>query len=149
MHRSGAQIYYAVAASRLYAEPKRLEKLGYLTSTKEPGRTRDRTVYRLTDKGVAALSAWMNEPAAFPRVTGEPIIRLLATDLVGEPATRASLLGMRAELAELRNELDEAELRAESLPQRRKYLLLNHSLARRIVDTYDEWLDEVAAELQP
>jgi hypothetical protein len=91
----------------------------------------------------------MNEPAAFPRVTGEPIIRLLATDLVGEPATRASLLGMRAELAELRNELDEAELRAESLPQRRKYLLLNHSLARRIVDTYDEWLDEVAAELEP
>jgi len=56
---------------------------------------------------------------------------------------------MRAELAELRNELDEAELRAESLPQRRKYLLLNHSLARRIVDTYDEWLDEVAAELEP
>jgi DNA-binding PadR family transcriptional regulator len=103
------RVYRAGSPSQYYAEPKRLERLGYLTSTKEPGRTRERTVYRLTDKGVAALSAWMDEPAAFPRVTGEPIIRLLATDLVGEPATRASLLGMRAELADVRRELDEAE----------------------------------------
>jgi DNA-binding PadR family transcriptional regulator len=143
------QVYRAGSPSQYYAEPKRLERLGYLTSTKEPGRTRERTVYRLTDKGVAVLRAWMDEPAAFPRVTGEPIIRLLATDLVGEPATRASLLGMRTELDELRRELDEAELRAESLPHRRKYLLLNHSLVRRIVDTYETWLDEVAAELEP
>ena len=34
--------------SQYYAEPKRLARLGYLEATKEPGRTRERTMYRLT-----------------------------------------------------------------------------------------------------
>jgi DNA-binding PadR family transcriptional regulator len=144
---SAAHVYRAAATSQYYAEPKRLERLGYLSSTKEPGRTRERTVYRLTEQGREALRAWMRQPAAFPRLTGEPIIRLLATDLTGEPAARSSLLAMRAELAEARRELDEAVARAESIPHRRKYLLLNHVLARRIVDAYDEWLDDVEREL--
>ena len=38
--------------SQYYAEPKRLAKLGYLDARKEPGKTRDRTVYTLTDKGL-------------------------------------------------------------------------------------------------
>ena len=38
--------------SQYYAEPKRLAKLGYLEARKEPGKTRDRTVYTLTDKGL-------------------------------------------------------------------------------------------------
>lgn len=142
-----ASVYRSAAPSQYYAEPKRLERLGYLTSRKEPGKTRERTVYRLTDEGIAALRAWMRHPAAFPRVTGEPIVRLLAADVVGEAPTRDSLLAMRAELAEARHELDEAVPRAATLPHRSKYLLLNHALARRIVDAYDEWLDEVAREL--
>ena len=147
MVEGGGRVYRSAAPSQYYAEPKRLEQLGYLSASKEPGRTRERTVYHLTDRGLAALRAWMDEPAAFPRVTGEPIVRLLAADLVGEGATRASLLAMRAELEEARRELDLAEDRAETIPHRSKYLLLNHALARRIVAAYDEWLDEVAAAL--
>jgi DNA-binding PadR family transcriptional regulator len=142
-----ARVYRSASPSQYYAEPKRLERLGYLTSTKEPGRTRERTVYRLTEKGLDALRTWMEAPSAFPRVAGEPIVRMLAADLVGEGPTRTSLLGMRGELAEIRRELDAAEERAEGLPHRRKYLLLNHTLARRVVDTYDAWLDEVARQL--
>ena len=41
--------------SQYYVEPKRLARLGYLEARKEPGRTRERTVYSLTDKGVEAL----------------------------------------------------------------------------------------------
>ncbi len=143
----GGHVYRSAAASQYYAEPKRLERLGYLRSTKEPGRTRDRTVYHLTDRGLEALREWMREPAAFPRVTGDPVVRLLASDLVGEPSVRESLLAMRGELAAARQELDEAEARAEAFPHRRTYLLLNHALARRIVDAYDDWLDDVAREL--
>ena len=66
MNRRGGQIYYAVAASRLYAEPKRLETLGYVTSEKRPGKTRERTFYTLTAKGRAALRDWMLEPPAAP-----------------------------------------------------------------------------------
>src|SRR5215472_18018594 len=41
--------------SQYYVEPKRLARLGYLETRKEPGKTRERTVYRLTEKGLAAL----------------------------------------------------------------------------------------------
>jgi hypothetical protein len=37
MNRRGGQIYYSVAPSRQYAEPKRLEELGYVTSEPRPG----------------------------------------------------------------------------------------------------------------
>jgi DNA-binding PadR family transcriptional regulator len=144
---SGGRIYHAASPSQYYAEPKRLEALGYLTSAKEPGRTRDRTVYHLTERGLDALREWMTHPAALPRLTGEPVIRLLAADLVGEAPVRASLLALREEIAELRVELAEAELRAQTLPHRTKYLLLNHGLARRMFDTYEAWLDDVEREL--
>jgi DNA-binding PadR family transcriptional regulator len=147
MVEGSGSIYRSAAPSQYYAEPKRLERLGLLASTKQPGRTRERTVYRLTEEGLAALRGWMQEPTAFPRVTGEPIVRMLAADLVGESEARSSLLAMRAELEDARRELDEAEARAASIPHRRKYLLLNHGLARRIVDTYDQWLDDVEREL--
>ena len=45
MMRRG-RIYWAAAESHYYSEPKRLERLGYLTSRKAPGRTRERTHYR-------------------------------------------------------------------------------------------------------
>ena len=54
MARQG-RIYAAAADSQFYAEPKRLERLGYLSSRKEPGRTRERTHYSLTRKGLKAL----------------------------------------------------------------------------------------------
>ena len=41
--------------SQYYVEPKRLAKLGYLEARREPGKTRERTVYTLTEKGLEAL----------------------------------------------------------------------------------------------
>ena len=77
--------------SQYYAEPKRLAKLGYLDARKEPGKTRDRTVYTLTEKGLEALREWARTPVAFTPVKSELLIRLLIADLVGEAATRASV----------------------------------------------------------
>ena len=34
-----------------------------------------------------------------------------------------------------------------TIPSRERYLLLNHSLARRIVKAHSDWLDEVEREL--
>jgi DNA-binding PadR family transcriptional regulator len=41
--------------SQYYVEPKRLARLGYLEARKEPGQTRERTVYTLTEAGAAEL----------------------------------------------------------------------------------------------
>jgi DNA-binding PadR family transcriptional regulator len=146
MARSG-RIYWDAADSQWYAEPKRLETLGHLSSRKEPGRTRQRTHYTLTDKGRAALAEWMQEPARFPRIQHEAVTRLLAADLVGEQAVLDSLRALREEIADISARLDAAEAIATAIPSRERYLLLNHRLARRIVKAHTDWLDEVEREL--
>src|SRR5919109_1258687 len=54
MARHGRILDWA-GESQYYTEPKRLAKLGYLAARREPGKTRERTVYTLTDKGLEAL----------------------------------------------------------------------------------------------
>lgn len=146
MARQG-RVYGEFAESQWYAEPKRLARLGYLSARTEPGRTRPRTHYELTEKGREALAAWMREPSGFSRIFMEPAIRLLAADLVGEEPTLESLRGLRPQVDDLLARLDVAEAAAAALPHRERYLLLNHRLARRIVQAHVEWLEEVEREL--
>src|SRR3954470_19948743 len=80
MARSGRFLDWA-GESQYYVEPKRLAKLGYLDARKEPGKTTERTVYTLTDKGLTALRAWAATPARFTPVKSEALVRLLAADL--------------------------------------------------------------------
>jgi len=147
MMRQG-RVYESAAESQYYAEPKRLERLGYLQSRKVPGRTHDRTHYELTPKAVDALHDWMATPPECPQLGADPILRLLAADLVGEAPARASLLRLRDDLADLRDRLAVADAVADTLPHRAKYLRLNHRLARRVVDAYEDWLDEIERELE-
>lgn len=146
MSRQG-RIYIGFADSQWYAEPKRLERLGYLSAQKKPGKTRERTHYSLTRKGRDALKDWMREPSGFSRIQLEPAWRLLAADLVGEEAVVASLAGLREEIADLNAQIDAGEAIADRLPHRERYLRLNHRLARRIVKAHEDWLDEVEREL--
>ena len=55
MAQRGRMLAWA-GESQYYTEPKRLAKLGYLSARKAPGKTRERTVYTLTDKGRQALA---------------------------------------------------------------------------------------------
>jgi DNA-binding PadR family transcriptional regulator len=133
--------------SQYYSEPKRLAELGYLEARKEPGKTRDRTVYTLTDRGLEALRDWARTPAHFTPVKSELLVRLLIADLVGEPSTRASVLALREEIAELSARVDEAEASAEELPHRRKYLLLIAGFLRGLLELHLELIEEVEREL--
>ena len=90
MMRQGAWAYWTSSQSQYYAEPKRLEGLGLLSAASAPGRTHDRTVYRLTEAGREALAAWLGTPAAFPRVQNEAAVRLLgASSPIPRPCSRA------------------------------------------------------------
>jgi DNA-binding PadR family transcriptional regulator len=139
--------YWSTSPSHYYAEPKRLEELGYLTSEKTPGKTRERTHYSLTRKGEQALEAWLREPTPFPRVQSEGPVRLMAGDFADDAALVASIAAMRDEIAELEADLDEGERIAETLPQRERYLKLVHRLGRRQLAAYRDWVDEVEREL--
>ena len=142
------RIYDWVGESQYYVEPKRLARPGYLDARKEPGKTRERTVYTLTDKGLAALREWAGTPVHYPRMEHEPLTRVLVADLVGEAAVRESLGTLRDDIADLSERLDEAEAAAERLPHRRKYLLMGHRLNRRLLAVHLEWLDEIERELE-
>jgi DNA-binding PadR family transcriptional regulator len=147
MTRRGARLYWSAAPSKIYAEPKRLEQLGYVTSRLEPGRTRDRNWYTLTIAGRAALREWIATPAGFPRVYHDAVVRLLAGDLADDETVLASLGGLRQELKELGVLLDEAERVAASIPHRERNLRLVHSLGRRLVSAHADWLDEIEESL--
>jgi DNA-binding PadR family transcriptional regulator len=133
--------------SQYYTEPKRLAELGYLSARKEPGKTRERTVYTLTDKGLEALREWAQTPATFTPLKSEPLLRLLICDLVGEATTRESMTALRDDIADLRARLDDAEQRAHQLPHREKYLLLTTAFMRRYLDLHLELIDTVELEL--
>src|SRR5919198_6480280 len=122
MARRGRMLAWA-GESQYYVEPKRLAKLGYLDARKEPGKTRERTVYTLTDKGLDALRKYAKTPVRFTPLKSEPLLRLLIADLVGEEVTRASLLTLREHIADLFQRLEQSAASAERLPHRRKYLL--------------------------
>src|SRR5579885_1210461 len=129
--------------SQYYVEPKRLARLGYLEARREPGRTRERTVYTLTDRGLAALTDWARTPARFTPLKSEALVRLLAADLVGPDETRAGLATLRDDLADLRERVRESAAVAQALPPRRGYLLLVLGFFERLFDLHDELLAEV------
>ena len=148
MARRGRMLDWA-GESQYYAEPKRLAKLGYLDARKEPGKTRERTVYTLTSRGRRALREYARTPVAFTPVKSDLLLRLLIADLVGEATTRESVATLRADVADLLERVAEAEASAEDLPHRRKYLLLVTGFLRRLLDLHLELVDEVERELAP
>jgi DNA-binding PadR family transcriptional regulator len=148
MVRQGGPVYWTAAASKVYLEPKRLAELGYVRGRAVPGETREKTVYRLTPKGRAALRAWLRSPARFPRIQDEAHLRLLAGDQIRDEEILASLAGLREQLRELHALVDEMEAGEARLPHKRRNLALAHRLARRLVEAYDGWIDEVEAELR-
>jgi PadR family transcriptional regulator AphA len=146
MVRRGRMLEWA-GESQYYTEPKRLAELGYLQARKEPGKTRERTVYALTEKGLDALREWAETPTRFTPVKSELLVRLLVADLVGEDATRESVTALRAEIADLETRLDEAETGADRLPHRSKYLLLNLDFLRALLALHLDLIERVEREL--
>ena len=148
MARRGQRLFWAGAESKIYAQPKRLEELGYLTSEKRPGKTRERTHYMLTEEGLTAVREWLALPCPFPRIQSEAAIRVQASDLAEDASVVVeSLRSLRDEIAELSAILDESARREVQFPHRRSQLRLLHSLGRRVLRAHQEWIEEVEHEL--
>ena len=129
--------------SQYYTEPKRLADLGYLAARREPGKTRERTVYSLTDKGLRALSEWAQTPASLTPLKSEALIRLLIGDLVGDEATRRSIGHLHDEITDIEARLDDAERRAAELPHRERNLRAVFAFLRGYLDLHRELIERV------
>ena len=148
MARRGRILDWA-GESQYYVEPKRLARLGYLEARKEPGRTRERTVYSLTDKGLDALARYARSVVTVMPVKSDALLRLLICDLVGEEVTRKSMATLRDDIGKLREGLDESERSAYDHPHRERYLLLVVDFLRRLLDLHEQLVDDVERELGP
>ena len=142
MARRGRILDWA-GESQYYTEPKRLARLGYLDARRAPGKTRERTVYTLTDRGLNAVRAYGATAVELSPLKSEPLLRLLLADLVGEETTRESLMTLREDIADILERLDESELSAATLPHRSKYLLMTTRFLRRFVELHLDLVDEV------
>src|SRR4029450_7813316 len=148
MARDGRILDWA-GESQDYVEPKRLAKLGYLEARKAPGKTRERTVYTLTEQGRQALIDYGGTRVSVTPLKSDALLRLLVCDLVGEDITRESLATLREDIAELRARLEDSEARARELPHREKYLLLAIEFLRGFLDLHAELFENVERELAP
>lgn len=143
MTRQGGPVYWGGAPSRLYAEPKRLAELGYLTASTKPGRTHPRTVYHLTARGRTVLRRWLSTPSRFPRIKNEPHLRLLAGDLLTNEEIIRSFRGMLPELDQLEALVDQMYTQADRVPHRTTYLRLSHGYARKLIALHRDWVADV------
>jgi DNA-binding PadR family transcriptional regulator len=148
MARRGRILDWA-GESQYYVEPKRLARLGYLDARREPGKTRERTVYTVTEKGLEALREYAATPARVTPVKSDALLRLLIADLVGEAPTRASLDALREDVADLLARIEENEESARALPHRAKYLLMVNDFLRGLLDLHLQLVDRADAELAP
>jgi DNA-binding PadR family transcriptional regulator len=140
-------MFWTASPSQVYAEPKRLLDLGWISADKESAKTRNRTLYRLTDAGREALREWVRRPVGFPRLQHEAAIHIFAGDMVEDGELLAGLQRLRADIEEMHRILDTNVARAPSIPHRTRYLLLEQDLGRRLLRAHEEWLDAVEAEL--
>src|ERR1700720_3677888 len=92
---SRGHMYHPWPASQVYAEPKRLLRFGWVRSEKQPGRTRHRTVYQLTDEGRDALREYLRQPAGWPRIQHAAAQRLFAGDMITDEEILTSLRQLR------------------------------------------------------
>ena len=145
---SRGHMYWTSSPSQIYAEPKRLRALGWITSRKEPGKTRRRTTHRLTPAGRNAVRDWLRKPAGFPRLQHEAAVRLFAGDMIEDDEILASLRQLRADIEVMSEVVATNIARAPSLPHRTRYMLLHQDLGRRLLQAHSEWLDHVEAELR-
>ena len=145
---SRGRMYHPWPASQVYAEPKRLLALGWVTSEKVAARTRNRTVYRLTAEGREALREHLRAPAGWPRIQHPAARRLFAGDMITDEEILTSLRKLRADIDEVRAAVETNVARIPRLPERRqRYARLLQDLGRRLVDAHSDWLDMVEDEL--
>jgi hypothetical protein len=144
--RNGRMLDWA-GESQYYVEPKRLARLGYLTARKEPGKTRERTVYSLTDKGPRRPSRAHEDPgglhSAEERHAAAPAALRPRRRSPDPPGGERD----RRELAALSAQLDAAVESASALPHREKYLLLVIDFLRGLVQLHLDWIETVEERL--
>lgn len=143
MATGAAPLFWTGAGTHVLREARRLADAGYLSTGTQAAKTRPRTVYKMTAKGMRAFRAWLGEPSRYPRIQHEAAIRLFASDMGDRCDVLRSLRDLRDELPRLEALCDMYEERAQAIPHRTRTTVLELSLVRRLLRAHRDWIDEV------
>lgn len=85
--------YWAPSYSQIYGELRRLEKIGYATSrVVSKDDVRGKRLYRITQEGEAAVSAWANDAPVEPAVLKHGVMLRMYLGHVADPAQLRKML---------------------------------------------------------
>jgi len=148
LRRRGKENSVKINWGSLYTVVANLEKNGFIRSigTEREGRQPERTMYEITDEGVAELKDWLRELIGVPEDQPTPFETALSDWFILGPDEVAGLLTARLDALDKGNEARQADLRsvAERLPR----LLLveaEYQLAMRLAEA--GWVRGLLSEI--
>ena len=87
------QNFWPTSLALIYPELARLEEGGLLSRRSDPQGGRARSAYSITERGEAALSAWLRaEKVAAVQMRDEAMLKLFMADALAEPSDRLELV---------------------------------------------------------
>jgi DNA-binding PadR family transcriptional regulator len=139
--------------SHLYAEPKRLTRLGLVRVSEAPaGPVRTRQVYRITAAGRRALKRWLESEPAPPQLEFEAVLRIFYADATGKDAILAALAHTRDDLRQRYAEgmtIAHAWLDGEApFPDRLHLSALVAAFTRDLLSLMIEWTEFAEREIE-
>lgn len=132
--------FWTLAHSQLYDEPARLARAGYVTEKQEETGRR-RKLYRITDRGQAALDAWLSVLTPEPYLLRDPALLKLFFGADARELANAQLQTHRQKLAEY-----EALQKADTGDGRRGPWLALALGTRHERETVSFWEEQASAE---
>ena len=89
------RFFWAASYGQIYPELKRLSEAGLIEGVDAPRGERKRTVYAITDEGVAALKAWLHEPPSTYELREEGLLKLFFAGVLPPEEAAPILASMR------------------------------------------------------
>ena len=139
--------------SHLYAEPKRLVRLGFARVTEtSAGPVRTRQVYRISAAGRRALKDWLETEPAPPQLEFEAVLRLFYADATDKDAILSTLAHTQEDLHQRYAEgmaLVEAWLGGEApFPERLHISALVAAFNRDLLSLMIQWSEFAQREIE-
>jgi DNA-binding PadR family transcriptional regulator len=143
MQRSALSSLWPRTEAAIYRESHRLAEAGLADATTEREGNRDRTVYRITPAGRAALQTWLAEPGEGLSFECEAAVKAFFGDATNVDALRAQLTALAAQFearADRAEAVGSAWLAGElRFPDRIHYTAMSADLITRLELATHQW----------
>lgn len=148
--KRNVHFFYPRAESQVYNEPKKLVLLGLATAATEATGNRPRTIYAITDEGMAALRAWLAEPVTKPvTLEFESLLRVVFAPFGTDEDLRRTIAQVKDDIAgmvEVATRI-QGDYLAGSMPFQRHVVhrALLHDFLAQFAVLVDQWADRSLA----